>query len=276
MGRRAVLRLVLSATAFTVQRAPAAAQDLTARFSGYHAQSTQTVDHGEWKKLLAAYVAAGPDRVNRVDYRRFQAQDHARLRRYLASLQAVAVSSLSRPEQFAFWVNLYNAATVDIVLAHYPVASIRDIGSGLFARGPWGRKIATVEGVALSLDDIEHNILRPIWRDPRIHYAVNCASIGCPNLASVPYVAARLEAMLNAAARDYVNHPRGLSVGGGSVRASQIYDWYAADFGGSDAGVLRHVRRYAGAALAQSLSGISRIERYDYDWRLNDTATPAR
>ena len=124
------------------------------------------------------------------------------------------MTQLNQSEQFAYWVNLYNAKTVDLVVAHYPVRSIRDIGiSGLLATGPWGKKVVRVEGVDLSLDDVEHKILRPLWRDPRIHYAVNCASAGrCPNLARSAYTGASLEAMLKVAARDYVNSPRGASI----------------------------------------------------------------
>lgn len=256
--------------------APATAQDITAAFSRHDAASTQVLDHDDWGKLLAAYVRPGPDRVNRVDYRGFKAKGHSALRAYLARMQAVKVTVLSRNEQFAFWANLYNAATVDVVLKHYPVDSIRDIKSGLFSKGPWGIKLVTVEGVSLSLDDIEHKILRPVWRDPRVHYAVNCASIGCPNLPRAPFTAAKLNGMLDAAARDYINHPRGFSTAGGSVRASQIYSWYAADFGGNAAGVLRHARRYAQGDLARQLGEAKGIAGYDYDWRLNDTTTPAR
>ncbi len=249
-----------------------AADDLAAIFSRHDAKFAATVDHAAWGKLLAAYVRTGADGVNRVAYAAFKANDHRTLRVYLDGLQRVAVTRFNRAEQFAYWVNLYNAATIDIVLRHYPVASIRDIAisPGLFAKGPWGKKIVRVEGTELSLDDIEHKILRPLWRDPRVHYAVNCASIGCPDLARAPYSAARLEAMLDAAARGYINHPRGVVVRNGAVSASSLYSWYARDFGGSDRDILDHLRRYAAPALARQLAAAERIDAYDYDWRLND------
>ncbi len=97
-------------------------------------------------------------------------------------LAATSADRLRRAEQFPFWINLYNALTVKVVLDHYPVEIIRDIdiSPGLFADGPWGKKLVTVEGEALSLDDIEHRILRPIWKDPRLHYVLNCAALGVP------------------------------------------------------------------------------------------------
>jgi hypothetical protein len=100
---------------------------------------------------------------------------------------------------------------------------------------------------------------------------VNCASLGCPNLAPVPYTGATLEPMLDAAARDYVNSPRGAHVANGRLTASRIYDWYQADFGGTEAGVIDHLRRYAAPPLAQALQAITGIASYDYDWSLNDS-----
>ena len=276
MLARTMVTLGLLTLGAQFSAAPAVAQNITTKFARHDAASAQVIDHGEWEKLLAAFVRPGSDKVNRVDYRRFKAQGHGALRAYLARMQAVTVSALSRNEQFAFWANLYNAATVNVVLDHYPVGSIREIKSGLFSKGPWGIKLVTVEGVELSLDDIEHKILRPVWRDPRVHYAVNCASIGCPNLPRSPFTAVKLNGMLDAAARDYINHPRGFSVQGGAVQASQIYAWYAEDFGGSAAGVLRHARRYAQGDLARGLGEAGGIAKYDYDWRLNDTSTPVR
>ena len=124
----------------------------------------------------------------------------------------------------------------------------------------------------MSLDDIEHFILRPIWKDPRIHYAVNCASIGCPNLIDTTYTAAQMETLLEANAVAYMNHPRGVEVRGGSVIASSIYDWFQEDFGGSVTGVLAHLTKYARPELASKLQYAFDIDNYDYDWSLNDVA----
>lgn len=234
--------------------------------------STVAVDHSAWAAFLLRHRVAAPDGVARIAYGRVPAADRAALGAYLERLQAVPVSGLARAEQFAFWANFYNAATVLVVLDHHPVASIRDIRTspGLFAAGPWGRKAYRVEGVALSLDDIEHRILRPGWRDPRVHYALNCASVGCPSLPAAPFAAAGLDAALDAAARDFVGHPRGVRFDGAALVVSSVYRWFREDFGGDDAGILAHLRRHAPPALRVRLDGAARIERDQYDWSLND------
>ncbi len=159
-----------------------------------------------------------------------------------------------------------------VVLDHYPVDSIRDIdiSPGLFADGPWDKKLVEIEGESVSINDIEHRILRPIWRDPRIHYAVNCASIGCPNLQPPAFTAANTDALLAAAAQAYVNHPRGARVEDGKLIVSSIYVWFQDDFDGTDAGVIRHITRYADAVLQSQLAGVTSINTHEYDWRLND------
>jgi hypothetical protein len=172
----------------------------------------------------------------------------------------------------AFWINLYNALTVQIVLAHYPVRSIRDIdlSRGLFADGPWDQKLIRVDGQPLSLNDIEHRILRPIWADNRVHYAVNCAAVGCPNLATTAYTGANGDRLLGVAARAYVNTPRGAKVEQGRLTVSKIYAWYMDDFGGSEAGVIAHIESLAAPALQAALAARRGDIRTAYDWSLND------
>ncbi|MDP6709716.1 MAG: DUF547 domain-containing protein, partial [Alphaproteobacteria bacterium] len=140
---------------------------------------------------------------------------------------------------------------------------------GLFAIGPWDKKLFRVAGVALSLNDVEHRILRPIWRDPRIHYAVNCAALGCPNLQGEAFTGANTERLLEAAARAFVNHPRGVMVKGERLVVSSVYVWFQEDFEGTDTGVIRHLKRYAEPPLEAALDGVERIEDHAYDWRLN-------
>jgi hypothetical protein len=236
------------------------------------AGSNATIEFGFWNTFLSRYLKPSADGINRVAYGAVTPPDREALERGLARLTALPIRRYARPQQMAYWINLYNALTVDTVLNHYPVSSIRDISisPGLFNRGPWDRKLVTVEGQALSLNDIEHRILRPIWHDPRIHYAVNCASLGCPNLANTAYDGSHLDAMLDAAARAYVNNPRGAAVHDGKLTVSSIYRWYEADFGSTDAGVIAHLKRYAEPPLAAALNGISAIADDHYDWRLND------
>jgi hypothetical protein len=187
---------------------------------------TLTVDHSPWTRLLKAYVRPSADGINRVDYQAFKRAGHAGLKRYISSIEAVDPTTLDRSGQFALLVNLYNAKTIDIILDHYPVKSIKDIslGGGFLAAiggGPWKAKVLTLRGSALSLDDIEHGILRPLFKDARVHYAVNCASIGCPNLQPEAFSGSKLGAQLDAAARAYVNHPRGTEASGDTVMASR-------------------------------------------------------
>ncbi|MFN0041786.1 MAG: DUF547 domain-containing protein [Alphaproteobacteria bacterium] len=242
------------------------------RWEAHDANAKTMLDHGPWQRFLDTYRAGAPDGVARVAYGRVSAADKAALDGYVRALAAARVSALSREEQRAFWINLYNAATVRLVVERYPLASIRDIdiSPGLFATGPWGKKLFEVEGIALSLDDIEHRILRPIWKDARIHYALNCASIGCPDLLGEAFTAANTEALLEKGARGFVNHPRGARVVDGRLRVSSIYVWFQDDFGGGEAGVLAHLRRYAAPPLAESLAPIRAIDATGYDWELND------
>lgn len=128
----------------------------------------------------------------------------------------------------------------------------------------------------MSLDDIEHETMRPTFRDPRVHYAVNCASIGCPNLWPRAWRAPMLERELDAAAAAFVNHPRGATVlADGRLRVSSIYTWFREDFGGNEAGVVAHLRRHAAPLLAARLAGRTAIAADAYDWAFNDAPPDA-
>lgn len=229
--------------------------------------------------LLQRYVSAGADGVNRVDYGRWRAAagDRAALDEYIAGQARLTPSQVGKNEQFAYWANLYNAITLKVIIDAYPVASIRDIKSaGVWLdpkafTGPWVAKRVTVEGRALSLDEIEHSILRATFKDPRVHYSVNCASFGCPNIGMKAWRAETLDADLDAAARAYVNHVRGVAVGAnGALKVSSIYSWFKADFGGTDAGLIAHFKAYARPELARVLDAGATVAGDDYDWSLND------
>ncbi|MEM8821029.1 MAG: DUF547 domain-containing protein [Pseudomonadota bacterium] len=250
--------------------------ELWERWTEHDAGSTVVIDHSSWDRLTREHLSRGANGVALLDYAGFDATDRRVIADYIAALEATPVSQLNRSEQFAFWLNLYNAATVAVILEHYPVKSIRDIdiSPGFFADGPWGARLLSVEEEELSLDDIEHRILRPIWQDPRIHYGVNCASIGCPDLRAGAFTGSNVDTALDEAARAFVNHPRGATVREGRLVVSSIFDWFEEDFGGDDSGVIAHLKRFAEPALAQRLEGISRISDDDYDWQLND-ANPA-
>lgn len=230
-------------------------------------------------RLLASYVYSNADGINRVDYKQWRANkaNVEKLSAAISGFERMKPSTMSQQEAIAFWANLYNAVTLRVVLQRYPVASIRDIPSkGLIFdpqayTGPWREKRLLVESKSLSLDDIEHKILRPLAHDPRVHYSVNCASLSCPNLQRSAWIADTLEQDLEHAAREYINHPRAVTVlPDGSLRVSSIYVWFKEDFDG-DGGVISHLRQHAAPVLAKRLTPSARISADTYDWRLNDS-----
>ncbi len=267
--RRLFLALAIALAGMNMTSLPAFA-DVAGKFKAYQKGSTKSIDHSAWDKLLKTYIRKGKDDLNELDYKALKKSGHKQLKAYLKRLQAVNVFSLNRAEQFAFWVNLYNAKTVDVILARYPVSSIKSIWSGIFSPGPWKLKNMVVNGQALTLDDVEHVILRGLWGDPRIHYAVNCAAIGCPNLAIDAFTAANTQRLLQGGAKAYVNSVRGVEISNGRVKASKIYKWFIVDFGGNEQGILKHLRRYAAPKLAAKLKKARKISSYEYDWALND------
>ena len=248
--------------------------DIAHAFAAATPESRIVIDHAEWAALLGRYLHADPGGINRFAYGAVTPADHARLKTYIARLQTISPRALNAHEQHAFWINLYNALTIEVVLDHYPVKSIRDISSGWFTFGPWDLPLATVAGRSLTLNNIEHDILRKNWRDPRVHYALNCASLGCPNLAPLPYSGGSLDRELDTAAHAFVNHPRAVWLRNGRLVLSNIYNWYAKDFGdGSYAAVIAHIRHYADATLAAQLTRQATMSAYQYDWQLNAPGT---
>ena len=223
-----------------------------------------------WQSVLERRLSA-PDPATgliRFDYRGMTASDRAALDAYVDALAATPEPE-DDAEASAYWANLYNAVTVQTVVEAYPVDSIKEIGGGLFSGGPWKEDRVTVRGVAMSLDDIEHGILRKRYPSPLVHYTVNCASVGCPNLLPRLWRGETLDADREAAARAFVNSPRGVTVRDGRATVNSIYDWFQSDFGGSKTSVMDHLRDYADPALAAQIEGIRKYSRHDYDWSLN-------
>jgi len=226
------------------------------------AASEGAVDHGVYAELLLRYVKNGW-----VDYAGFKA-DEGRLDQYLSVLEHVAPDGLDRDEQFAFYINAYNAWTIKLILSGYPgIKSIKDLGS--FFQSPWKKEFVRIHGKILSLDHIEHDILRPRFRDPRVHFAINCASKDCPPLLPEPYRGDRLDEQLTRVTVAFLNQPAHSRLEGRQLWVSSIFKWFAEDFTPS---VVDFYLKYARGELKQNLQvGRDRIElRYlDYDWRLN-------
>jgi hypothetical protein len=226
------------------------------------AASAGQVDHGLYAELLSKHVKNGW-----VNYAGFKA-DENRLDQYLNSLEQVEPDRLGRDEQFAFYINAYNAWTIKLILSGYPgIKSIKDLGS-LF-QSPWKKEFVRIHGKLLSLDHIEHDILRPRFRDPRVHFAVNCASKGCPPLLPEPYRGDRLDDQLTRVTVEFLNQPAHSRLEGRRLWVSSIFKWFAEDFTPS---VVDFYLKYAQGKLKQNLKAErDRIElKYlDYDWSLN-------
>lgn len=224
--------------------------------------AADTIDHAVFGDLLSKYVKNG-----RVDYAGFKA-DQAKLDQYLSYLEKIDPESLSRNEQFAFYINAYNAWTIKLVLTGYPgLKSIKDLGSIL--QSPWSKEFVRINGKTLTLDDIEQNILRPRFKDPRVHFAINCASKSCPPLNSEPYRGATLDMQLDQVTHDFVNASGSYRLDGDTLWVSSIFKWYSEDFNDDPVGFYR---KYADAGLRKALDERGnrlKVKFLDYDWSLN-------
>ena len=258
-------------TGFSIEALFAPRAHLLEMWVVHDAESKRTIDHSSWDTLLKRYVVMGSDGINRFAYKRVTKKDRALLESYIREISKTKISNYNRDEQFAFWVNLYNARTIKVILDHPDAKTIRDIdiSPGFFADGPWGKKMMVVEDTILSLNDVEHGILRPIWKDPYIHYAVNCASLSCPNLLPTAFTGKNYRQLLAGAARSYINHPRGVTIEDGQIKVSSIYVWFGEDFGG-EPGVLKHLKKYSQRERVRViLHSRSSIADHGYDWALN-------
>ncbi len=221
----------------------------------------EAVDYGPYAELLKAHVRDGV-----VDYAGFKT-DEARLDDYLARNGRVNPESLSREDRFAYYINAYNAWTIKLILTGYPgVKSIKDLGSLL--QSPWKKPFVKIDGRTLTLDEIEHSILRPQFKDARVHFAIVCASKGCPPLIAEPYRGAVLDEQLNRVTTAFLNRPGNYRLEGDRFEVSSIFKWFGEDFGN----LLDFYIRYAQGDLKRALqSGRDRIKigYLDYDWSLN-------
>lgn len=235
--------------------------------------SADAVDLDLYARLLEAHTEAVPDLVGtRVDYAGLR--DSADLKALVSQVSAARPSQLDRDRRMAFWINAYNILAIDLVAKNYPVDSIKDIGS--FFSPVWGHEVARIEGKAISLETIEHGILRKMG-DPRIHAAIVCASTSCPSLARVPFRPDHLDADLDSAMRNWLKSAqKGISIDRKRkrIKLSKIFDWFEEDFT-TQGGVLEAIQPYLGQsrALWIRMNGKSASVGYlDYDWTLNDLA----
>lgn len=209
-------------------------------------------DHQTWNQLLQRYVSAN----GRVNYEGFL-KDRDQLHRYLDELAAgIPDDNWSQAEALSYWINAYNAFTVELILQHWPVSSIREIDE------PWKQKFIRLAGKDYALDQIEHEIIRPTFRDPRVHFALVCAAVSCPPLANQAYTAPRLEQMLDQRTRAFINDEQFNVTQEEVVRVSPLFDWYADDFG--------DVKEFLNRYLPTDIPARKELHFLDYDWALND------
>jgi hypothetical protein len=231
-------------------------------------ENKQPIDHQLWGELLTTYLSqnAAQD-IRTFNYGKVTSQDKAKLQDYLAQLQNIDPRDYQKNEQLAYWSNLYNALTINVVLKHYPIDSIKDIGDGI--TGPWNINLATVVGKSLTLNQIEHGILRALWQDNRVHYVINCASVGCPDLPSQPLNGSNIEQQLTTAATRFINQSKGVKFEGNNLVLSSIYHWFSVDFGENEQQLLIHLTRHAEPSLNQKIKAFKGNIEYDYNWKLN-------
>lgn len=250
--------------------------------------AADTFDHQyrAYAKLLRAHVVDA-----RVDYARLKSNrtDLDEIVNELGRVTSTQLDSWSRDEQLAFWINAYNVFTLQAIVDHYPIEwqwrnllTLTPLNSIRQIPGVWTELRWDVAGTRKTLDQIEHETLRPLYQEPRIHVAVNCASISCPPISIEPYMGEHLDRQLILAARDYLASDLGLQVDGSTLRLSSIFDWYGNDFiddyahlveGSSERerAILGFVATYGPTEASQlGQSGNARIRYMRYDWALND------
>ncbi|MBO2008552.1 DUF547 domain-containing protein [Hymenobacter negativus] len=222
-------------------------------------------DHSAFDKLLKKHV----NEKGLVNYKAWKA-DQTAFNHYLDQLSKTPpAANWSKAEQMAYWLNAYNAFTIRLILDHYPVQSIKDIGAKIkipFVTTPWAAKFFSIAGEKMSLDNIEHGILRKKFDDPRIHFALVCAALSCPRLRNEAYTAAKLDGQLEDQGRDFLNNPAKNKPGKAAAQLSKYFDWYKGDWTQNNLSVAKWVNKYATVKMDDN----TKITYLDYNWNLNE------
>ena len=223
-------------------------------------------DHSDFTLLLQKHV----DTAGWVDYKGFKL-DEAILDAYLEKISANPPNGeqWSEQDKLAYWINAYNAFTIKLITNHYPVASIKDIKKGIpFINSVWDLKFFEIGSVKMDLNTIEHSILRKQFDEPRIHFAINCASVSCPRLRNTAYTASQIDLELTEAARSFLNDPLRNQISNQEIKISKIFKWFRGDFIQSS-GLIDFLNVYAPVKIHSK----AKIQFLDYDWRLNETGS---
>jgi len=228
-------------------------------------KGSKTIDHEEWSLLLKKNVTPEGD----VDYHSF-IQDSTALIAYLnkLSIHPPDEDNWTEKEQLAYWINAYNAFTIKLIIDHYPLESIKDIGSSIqipFVNSPWDIKFIEINGEKLDLNNIEHSILRKKFEEPRIHFAINCASCSCPKLRREAYTALQLEVQLTEQAIEFINDPKRNNITEQQAELSKIFSWFKGDFTKKST-LKEFINQYSNIKINED----TRISFMNYDWSLNE------
>ncbi|WP_040585705.1 DUF547 domain-containing protein [Spirosoma luteum] len=260
MKKTSFLTLALTGLLITLLTAFTHTNDTT-----HNTVNAAPVDHSIFDKLLKKYV----NDKGLVNYKGFKS-DVKTLDQYLDMLSKnPPASSWSKNEEMAYWINAYNAFTIKDVVKHYPIESIKDIGSKIqipFVTTPWAEKFFTIGGEKMSLDNIEHGTLRKKYNDPRIHFALVCASISCPRLRNEAFTADKLDAQLNDQGSDFLNNPAKNKISKDAAKLSKYFDWYKGDFKDGGQSVVKWVNKYSTTKITDN----TKIDYLDYNWNLNE------
>lgn len=247
--------------------------ELAQHWQAHDNSSSATIDHSAFATFLDNYVVEREHAANLVRYAKVTADAHANLEAYIAKLAQVPLADYNRDVQLAYWLNLYNAALLDLVLDHYPVKSVTAIGGR--NTSPWAIPVVRIDGYQLTLNDIRQRILEPIWNEPLIGYGLSWAAMGGPELRAEPYSADGVFLQLRDSAERFINSPQGLTIKDDRLIVSRFFDWNRADFGDTDIALISQLREHAQPALSVRVDIFDTISEFKFNWQLNDAASQA-
>lgn len=229
------------------------------------AEGTTPPSHQTWNELLQQHVS----KTGEVNYKGF-IKDKAKLQRYLNAISNTPPDkkTWTKEEQLAYWINAYNAYTVKLIIDNYPLKSIQDLHPTLKVPGVntvWHKKFFQIGGQEASLDEIEHKILRKEFNEPRIHFAINCASFSCPPLRNEAFIASKLNKQLDEMAKAFINDPKRNKISSDKAELSQIFNWFKGDFT-KKGSLIDFLNKYSKTKIKPN----AKIDYMDYDWSLNE------
>jgi hypothetical protein len=261
--KRSLLALALAGCGLAARPAVAA----TAAAPTAQAAASSAPDYAPWGELLSKYY----DPARGMDYAALKSKDARTLLSFRKQLAQVDPKTLSKKEQLAYWINVYNVNVVSTVVEHYPVASIRDISTDPIVRlNVFKKDTVPVKGGMTSLQTIEDERIRAGFHDPRIHFAINCAAQSCPPIRPEPYTGARLDEQLDDQAQKFLTGPHGVKVDKGTVHVTKIMDWFEKDFDSWAGGKVAFLRKHLPADRAKQIGNDADFKYDDYNWKLND------